>query len=72
MLIDIDTDEWEEYKTFCGNHEIKPEVVYEGEYSLMVRLPIELIFMWAMFITIGEDLDMDREVVREEYPTHPH
>ena len=67
MLIEIDTEEWKEYKVFCTNHEVKPDLVYDGEYSLMVRIPIELVFTWVMFITIGEDFDMDRDVVREEY-----
>ena len=55
MLIEIDTEEWGEYKIFCSNYEIKPKLIYDGEYFLMIRLPIALIFLWVMFITIGED-----------------
>lgn len=56
LLIDVDSDEWQEFKTFCLERKVGYRIVYDYEYGIMVRLGVIWAFRFIGWITIGEEL----------------
>jgi len=56
VIIDVDDDEWTDFRTFCGKHDIKYRIVYDCEYEVLVSINSKWILSWVSYIMLGEDI----------------
>ena len=55
-LINIDSDDWNIFKSFCKRREASYKIIYDADDIIIVSLGVSHILAWVTWLEIGEEI----------------